>query len=51
LSGLFYAVLYATVVHSAMHTHMKKSDSSVGYIKFGKTIPKDWSGKGSISKM
>jgi len=38
-------------VHSAMRTHMKKSDSFVGYIKFGKTIAKDWSGKGSISKM
>ena len=27
LSGLFCAILYATIVHSAMHTHMNRSNS------------------------
>jgi len=33
LSGLFCAVLCATVVHSAMHTHMNRPDSCLS-VKF-----------------
>jgi len=34
LSGLFCAVLRATVVHSAMHTHTKRPNSGL-LVRFG----------------
>ena len=32
LSGLFCAILCATIVHSAMHTHMNRPNSSVDWV-------------------
>ena len=31
-SGLFCAILCATIVHSAMHTHMNRSNSSLDWV-------------------
>ena len=34
LSGLFCAILCATIVHSAMHTHVNRPNSSVNWVLF-----------------
>jgi len=34
LSGLFCAILCATIVHSAMHTHTNRRNSSLDWVLF-----------------